>query len=186
MPNPDLSENLRTLYVLFFSLIAVIIGFSYLQYLAPPLPDAVHFGLVATMVLGVSIISGWATRDALTAFGTASISAFSLSLSTRVLVVKTEALPSRGEMVGLAPVSFPGLALSSIILVSLAVAIGGGLVTATIAQSLLQRGPLSRRIVAFWRPIIAYADQHQGFIGLIGIVVTAMVTFLVTWYFARR
>ena len=170
------------MYIVLCSLITVLIGFSYLQYLALPIPGTLDAGAVAVIILALSMIAGYATKDALTAFGAASISALSLSLAAQVFIVK--------NMMGGVPTGtaliFAGQDALSAAFSSSFLAILGGFTALAITQTLLLRGPLLKRILAFGNPLVSAMDKHPWVVTFFMSLLSIMVTFIVTLNLLRR
>jgi hypothetical protein len=136
--------------------------------------------MLAIIVLGASVIAGYALKDALTALGVASISALSLSVTIQVSIMRN-LIGGPVVMYDTASV-LPGQDIFSVVLSSFFFTVFGGYIAFASTQTMLAKGTLLKRGLAFWSPIVTAIDEHPWIMTLLGII----ATFIITLYFSRR
>jgi hypothetical protein len=184
-PRPVQGETLSRLCTLAFSLLAVIIGFAYLQYRSSATLDALDVVVTALVVLCMSVIAGYVSRDPFTSFETAALSGFSLLLAGQILIFRysggTNVAPTAETQV------VPGLSLGLIVFISLFLSVLGSILVASLSSSLFTKGPLVGRLKTFWSPVVDYMNRNSGLMTIIALIVSCFVALLVAiWRYGGR
>jgi hypothetical protein len=178
-------ETFSRLCTLAFSLLAVIVGFAYLQYRSSTTLDVLDVAVTALVLLGLSVIAGYVSKDPFTSFETAALSGFSLLLAGQILIFRY----SGGGYVAPSTESrmIPNLSLALIVFISLFVSMLGSILVASLSSSLLTKGPLVGRLKAFWNPVVSYMNRNQGLMTIIALIVSCFVALLVAiWQYGGR
>jgi hypothetical protein len=171
-----------TLFSICCSLATIIVSIYYVEFFSAPLPNYYDLTIVSILVIGFSVGAGIASRTVSASFQTAAVSIFSLLLFGFVLIDKMSVI-NTGYPQPTQPLGY-GLGVS--VLMSFFVALFGGAIVTGITESLLSKGPMTRRAAAMFRPLISYSDAHPGWITLIGIFVSIFFTWLLTVLYLRH